>query len=96
MLAPFKVLLLTLGIVVVFLFSTGILVIKKDGYACAGGWVTGFQDPVEIFHYGFLRINAVPFKRECPDGRRYDPDNVQACVNTGFCTLPETSDPSGL
>lgn len=96
MLAPIKLLLVVFGILLVMLFSTGILAVKKDGYACAGGWQTGFHEREEIFHYGSLHLYAVPFKRECPLERRYDPDDVQSCINTGFCTITEDPTVSDL
>lgn len=91
MLAPFKVLLIALAIIIVLLFSTGLVSVKSEGFACAGGWVTGFQERTEVFHYGPVRIFAYPFKRECPEERRYDPSDIEACQDTGFCTLPKTS-----
>ncbi len=95
MLAPFKVLLIAFGIILLFLFSVGLVSIKADGYACAGGWEVGFQERVEVFHYGPIRFNAIPFKRECPVDRRFDPNNIDACVATGFCTLPTENETVG-
>ena len=93
MLAPFKVLLLSFAVIIIFLFSAGIINLKADGYACAGGWDTAFREKVEVFHYGFVHLYAVPFTRECDPDRRYDPDDVEACQDTGFCTLPEDTTP---
>lgn len=87
MLAPFKVLLIAFGIITVLLFSAGIIRVKADGYACAGGWDIAFREREEVFHYGPLHVYAYPFTRECSEERRYDPDNVGACIDTGFCTL---------
>ena len=86
--------LLTLSILSLMLFATGLISVRKDGYACAGGWDVAFRDRVEVFHYGPLHIYNYPFTRECIEERRYDPDDVQSCIDTGFCTLPEetTSD----
>lgn len=96
MLAPFKLILITFGIVIMFLFATGILNIKQDGYACAGGWDVSFRDKVEVFHYGPVHIHAVPFTRECSPERRYDPDNIDACVATGFCATDEAAASSSI
>lgn len=90
-----KMMLVALAVVVMFLFATGLVAVKKDGYACAGGWDVAFRDKVEVFHYGSLHLYAHPFTRECDELRRYDPDDVQSCIDTGFCTLPESTDSAG-
>lgn len=90
MLAVSKVLLGALAVVALLLFSTGLVALKKDGYACAGGWEVGFEERQELFHYGALHIYGYPFTRECPEQRRYDPNDVQSCVDTGFCTISDS------
>lgn len=74
-------------VIIIFLFATGMVSVKPDGYACAGGWDTGFRDRVELVHFGPLRVYGYPFTRECDEQRRYDPNNVESCVDTGFCSV---------
>lgn len=76
-----------LGFLLVLLFSTGILKIKPDGYACIGGWDTGFQEKTILLHFGPLHIYGYPFTRECPEDRRYDPNNVDSCISSRFCRV---------
>lgn len=82
-----KSLLIAIAIILALLFATGLISLKPDGYACAGGWDTGFRERVELVHFGPLHVYGYPFTRECEEQRRYDPNNVQSCIDTGFCTV---------
>lgn len=82
-----KSLAIAIGIILVLLFATGLISLKADGYACAGGWDTGFRERVELVHFGPLHVYGYPFTRECEEQRRYDPNNVESCIDTGFCTI---------
>lgn len=84
---PFKSFFIALAVITLLLFATGIIAFKQDGYACAGGWDVGFRKKVELLHFGPVHIFGYPFTRECEQRRRYDPSNVQSCVDTGFCSL---------
>lgn len=86
-----KSLLVAMGIIFMFLFATGIVRVKSKGYACAGGWDTGFRERVELVNIGFLHVYAFPLTRECDEERRYNPDDVQSCVDTGFCRIDEAN-----
>lgn len=86
-----KAFLWALLCIVLMLMLTGIIQLKPDGYACAGGWESGFQERVEIFRVGPVRIGTYPYTRTCPEERRYDPSDVEACKDTGFCTLPKST-----
>lgn len=71
-LVPFKIFVFALLIILVLLFSTGIVAFRKDPYQCLEPWEYRWREKVEIVHIGFLHIYAYPLTRDCDEAQRYE------------------------
>lgn len=90
--APLRALLFSIGIIIVLLLLTGVISYQKTDYQCLNGRKLKFEEKVQLFNVGGLKVYGFPIKYDCPSDEQYNANDLYKCDDK-WCLKNETDDP---